>query len=304
MNAIVNIFYQLTKRNWGAPWHFITVCLVTLIYIEVAKIELLFDWWMCLYMYLVFQIIIIYEIIQIKRKVETKKGAAEDIILGVFGFWAACIPLLKGTYEDLFIFALAPLLVMKKKIPLVCLDPGHGGVFPGAEAGGLQEKNVNMRYVHRIRQILNTLGIDSILTRISEEFDKDLKKDLQARADLANAKEVDLFVSIHCNAYKKPEAHGFEIWTSKGETKADKAATRIYKEVEAALPDLKMRKDVSDGDKDKEGNFKVLTATEMPAVLIELGFITNDQERALLTSYKYTEDLSLAIANGIAICFK
>lgn len=122
---------------------------------------------------------------------------------------------------------------------------------------------------------------------------------LEYVVDAANEWGADVFVSIHCNAAATNNATGAEIWTSRGETNADELATLIMGEVEETFPDLYIRADWSDGDVDKEAGFYVLKYTDMPAVLIELGFITTPYEEQWLNQ-DFNQDLyAKAIARGV-----
>ncbi len=300
---INKFFFNLTMRNWGAPWHLILACLATQVFISVASIQSVWEWYFGLYSLLLMLVATGYEVWQLSRGEETRQGAAEDLIMALLGYLIAIIPLFEGSWYYLVHLAMIPLMVPDRKRPLVCLDPGHGGKFTGVIAGGILESLVNFRYAHRLGNILRDLGFEVFFTRISDQLDRKLSTDLNKRADLANRVDADLFISLHCNAAENPSAAGFEIWTSKGETDADRFADAVFKAVSEAIPDLKLRFDISDGDNDKEKDFVVLRKTKMPAILIELGFLTNDRESTKLLSYDYTEKLCAAIANGIDKAF-
>lgn len=115
----------------------------------------------------------------------------------------------------------------------------------------------------------------------------------------ANDFDADIFISIHCNSWKDSKVRGFEIFTSKGQTKADELATRIFCSVSAAFPKWPTRSDYADGDPDKEDNLFVLNNTSMPAVLIECGFITNPEDVKQLESCPFRTGLVFSIFNGI-----
>lgn len=177
----------------------------------------------------------------------------------------------------------------------VFVDPGHGGTDPGAvnKKLGLYESQINLQLSRRFSEhvFAGDYLFEVFLTR-----DADIDVSLQKRCDLANAKKADLFLSFHCNAATDPAAHGFEVWTSIGKTKADDAATMIFEGLGLAMPDSKGRPDYDDGDPDKESNFYVLRNTTMPAVLIEFMFISNEKDDAML------EDpaIQAAVVKGLA----
>ena len=186
------------------------------------------------------------------------------------------------------------------KIKYFVIDPGHGGKFSGAVYNGQKESMLNYKFAHRIMNKLKDEGHRAILTRDSDkELGKTLNADLSKRSDLANENKADLFVSIHCNASTNPDARGFEVWTSKGETKSDKIADNIIKQISEEIPEIKIRKDLSDGDNDHEADFSVLRKTKMPAVLVEIGFMSNEKDLTMMNDYLYLEKISKAIVNGV-----
>jgi len=300
---INKFFFDLTKRNWGAPWHYIISCLVTIIFIRIMGIKNVWEWYFGIYTLVLIFVASGYEVWQLSQKNETRQGAVEDLIMAIFGYLTATIFLWGDSWYYLVHLAIIPLFVPQRNRLLICLDPGHGGKFPGAVSAGVKEANVNFRYVHRLSSLLR-LHFDIIWTRISDNhLSHILSKDLIKRAEIANENEADLFISVHCNASEDPGAHGFEIWTSRGETDADRFADSVFNSVSKLIPELALRIDLSDGDTDKEADFAVLRKTRMPAILLELGFLSNEKEREQLLSFIYTERLSKAIAQGIYEAF-
>ena len=159
------------------------------------------------------------------------------------------------------------------------IDPGHGGSDPGAVGpGGARECDIALA----VSMMTAGLFADSerhtaSLTRWTDKF-----VELDDRCAIANNRDADVFVSIHCNAAEAASATGFEVFTSPGWTEADPIATAIWQDLRAAFPDMRGRLDSSDGDPDKEARFRVLVGTDMPAVLVELGFISNPEEEKRL----------------------
>lgn len=181
----------------------------------------------------------------------------------------------------------------------ICIDPGHGGKDPGAAGPtGRREKDVALAVSLKLEKLLEPKH-KVLLTR-SEDFFIELYQ----RAVLANAFGADLFLSIHCNGASSPSANGFEIWTSRGSTKSDRIATYIARAWSEAFPSGVIRGDWSDGDVDKESNFYVLRRTVMPAVLVEMGFITNPKMEKLLANSAYQDLMASALSRGIEEAFK
>ena len=183
----------------------------------------------------------------------------------------------------------------------VIIDPGHAGrdVDPGAvnQASGLQEADVALLVSKLVESQLLAAGHEVKLTRT--EWEQAETDDLSVRTSLSNDWGAELFVSIHCNSAVNPNAAGYEVWTSPGDTQGDVLATCIYKQIAAEFPDRAGRTDFSDGDPDKESRFYVLVNTDAPACLVEMAFISNDEEAALLSDSAWQERYARAIALGV-----
>lgn len=178
---------------------------------------------------------------------------------------------------------------------IVCIDPGHGGPDPGAvSADGIQEKKITLTVAKRVAEYLRRAGIQVVLTRDTDKelvLGNDDAAELRARAQVANNAKADYFLSIHCNAASTPDAEGFELYHYPGSTKGAMLATKIAGAY-AVASGLKKRKVTS-------ANFQVLRDTAMPAALIELGFLTNKADCALLREPAFQDKIALGIAFGI-----
>lgn len=166
----------------------------------------------------------------------------------------------------------------------VVLDPGHGGGQPGCVIGELEEKDIAMSITKQLKEELEQLGFDVVLTRST-----DADVGLSERARIANEAEGDCFVSIHCNSYEDDSISGLECYYFRSE-EGEKLAELISQATAAGDIDTR---------EIKEGNFQVLREADMPSVLIEVGYMTNPQELANLASQPYQENLAHAIADGI-----
>ena len=183
----------------------------------------------------------------------------------------------------------------------VVIDPGHGAPDPGARGRMSNEADINLDVAVELSKILSSMGIVAPLTRTGQ---KRLYKDnrnlgLSARPAMANRLKADAFISIHGNGAVAPEANGFEVYTTPGQNNSDKLATAIFESWQKAFPAQRKRTDYRDNDPDKEVNYKVLREANCPAVLVELGFITNPNEERFLLNKMNQEIMGLAIATGI-----
>ena len=178
---------------------------------------------------------------------------------------------------------------------LILIDPGHGGRDSGAAHGGAREADINLAVASILAGKLRAHNHLVAMTRWS-----DVTRPLKKRIEQEQALQPSLYLSIHCNAALAPEASGIEVWTSPGDTEADPAATVIFMALSRALPKRKLRTDLTDGDPDKEARFAVLFKTKCPAVLVEMGFISNPEERAWLTDPETHELIASALMAGVS----
>lgn len=183
----------------------------------------------------------------------------------------------------------------------VVIDPGHGAPDPGARGRMSNEADVNLDVAVELSKILSSMGIAAPLTRSGpKRIHRDNRNaDLSSRPAMANRLKADAFVSIHCNGAVAVEANGFEIYTTPGQNRSDALATAIFESWSKAFPSQRKRTDYKDNDPDKEANLKVLREALCPAVLVELGFITNPQEERFLIDRHNQHVMALAIAAGI-----
>ena len=171
------------------------------------------------------------------------------------------------------------------------LDAGHGGTTdPGAVYQGRQEKNDNLRMALAVGQILNDHGVDVGYTRVQDVYQSPLQK-----AQMANNWDADYFVSFHRNAMPVPgTASGTEslIFSKGGE--AERLAANINTELgQAGWIDL--------GSIERPGLI-VLRETEMPAVLVEVGFLDNEADNQRFD--ECFEHTAQAIADGILMTLR
>lgn len=178
---------------------------------------------------------------------------------------------------------------------LVCIDAGHGGHDPGVIGPtGLRESDLNLDVAARVGRLAMADGWRVVFTRLKDTFVR--RSD---RAEFSNAARADLFLSIHGNGSDNRKAHGTELWTTKGETAADAVIPFMERALRAEFPDIELRVDRSDGDADKEKDFDVLRLTNAPAVLPEIGFVSNPEEEALLKTDAHRDRIARALVNGI-----
>ena len=227
----------------------------------------------------------------------------------------------------------APLPSVARQLGLnvkrIVLDPGHGGKDKGAiSPNGVYEKNITLAIAKALKKVLETTTkCEVILTRTRDKF-----LSLEERTAIANARKADLFISIHTNAHEDRSLFGTETYflnLAKDKESARVAAfenavsSKNVSDLEAILQDLMLSTKINEsaqlarqvqqhlisrlkvsyeGIKDlgtKQAPFYVLLGAEMPSILIETAFISNEREESRLKDKIFQEKLAKAISVGI-----
>jgi N-acetylmuramoyl-L-alanine amidase len=180
--------------------------------------------------------------------------------------------------------------LLKKKI--LVLDAGHGGVDPGTCGGqGTREKDFTLDMVFRLKELLEDAGAFVILTRSDDSY-----IGLFERPLMANFCKADLFISIHCNSYTNDRnIRGVEVYywphasepKPGGRTLADKVMTYLIQGTQMENRGV------------RSNNYAVLVETQMPSILVELGYLSNYAEETLLNQPEFKQIASQAIFQGI-----
>lgn len=188
----------------------------------------------------------------------------------------------------------------------IYLDPGHGeGVTGQRDPGaigptGLTENEVTFDLAKRLGHLLREKGYQTVGATLNAARDEE---NLNEAIRAANAAKVDLFISVHCNAAVSPRAKGVEAWyggSGTAQVVAEAILQRVGEQLAGGQGQWIARKRyplVNRGA--KPGRFAVLRLTRMPAVLVELAFISNSQEEAWLRDRRVRQQFAQAIADGI-----
>ena len=189
---------------------------------------------------------------------------------------------------------------------VVLIDNGHGIGTPGKRSpdGRFREYLWNRQVAELVLVRLLGLGVDARLV-VPETNDVALSTRVRRVNKVCTQEGAGrvVLVSIHANAAGSGRswmgAKGWSAYTSKGKTKGDTVAEYMYDAFEAAFRDRKIRKDMSDGDRDWEENFTLLKNTRCPAVLLENFFYDNREECAWLLQDSTKERIADAIVTGV-----
>ncbi|SHG75436.1 N-acetylmuramoyl-L-alanine amidase [Thermosyntropha lipolytica DSM 11003] len=184
---------------------------------------------------------------------------------------------------------------------IIVVDPGHGGVDTGATRGDIVEKDITLRIAERLAVELAKNGAAVIMTRkgdtdlVEENFKGSYKErhrlGLSHRVEKANQSGAHLFVSIHTNADPDPRWRGAQTFYHPDSIESKKAAEAIQEAIKDYLKNTSRSA--------LAGDYFVMNNTEMPAVLVEVGFISNPEEGKLLCDAEYQQKIAYAICQGI-----
>ena len=170
-------------------------------------------------------------------------------------------------------------------MPKIFLDYGHGGNDPGAICDGYLEKDFNLKIGKRIKYHLERHKFVVVESR-----EGDTNPTLRERSNKANTNKVDISVSIHVNAYTDSNAQGFEIFHYSGSNRGKQLATCVQKSVISAKLYTKNRGL-------KTNSLHMTREVIAPAILVEMGFITNKADRDIIINK--SEEMAIAITKGI-----
>jgi N-acetylmuramoyl-L-alanine amidase len=211
----------------------------------------------------------------------------------------------------------------KVTVRKVILDPGHGGADIGREGEfGLLEKDITLAICREVKRVLERKeGIQVVLTRQGDDT-----IGLTERTELANRENGDLFISIHCNGWLSSEAHGVETYfLSPAKTEWDASVAKqenasidaahdidfilwdivqnLYIQESATLAEAvqsRLTEEMGLHDRGvKQAGFRVLVGAYMPAILVEVGFLSNKDEARMLADHSFHTKLAQALTSAV-----
>lgn len=186
----------------------------------------------------------------------------------------------------------------------IVIDAGHGGIDPGTRSrSGLLEKEVNLDIALKLKRHLSMVGVYCIMIReidqdfseSDEDFSTKKKRDLSYRTRAANQSGADLYLSIHANSFPQSIYRGAQTFYEKTDPRSKCLAEAIQYHLVKKLGPNRRRA--------KAGDYRVLNDTEMPGVMIEVGFLSNPEEADLLKDEGYRERIAKAIFHGVVDYF-
>ena len=232
---------------------------------------------------------------------------------------------------------LAPAALASGSRPLIVIDPGHGGIDNGASApSGVHEKDITLAFALQLRDLLVSTGLfDVAMTR-----DDDTYLTLNERVDLARENRADLFISLHADTFQEADIRGASIYTrderatdildkvlADGENRGDIVAGYVQTDTKPAVVDIlvdlmrrQVRQQAYIAAQDmvkamqpsvalrrfplRQADFFVLQAPDVPSMLIELGFMSNNADIANLENIDWRNKVVNAISQGVQDYFR
>ncbi|MBS4960607.1 MAG: N-acetylmuramoyl-L-alanine amidase [Clostridiales bacterium] len=175
----------------------------------------------------------------------------------------------------------------------VVLDAGHGGWDPGKTGTvGENEKNINLAITEKLQQYLEQGGFIVYVTRnIDEALGENKKTDMKSRRQIINDSEAELLVSIHQNAFPGGRAQGAQVFYHRESEDGKRLAQCVQKSLHQATGTNREAKENT--------SYYILKNTQMPAVIVECGFLSNYQEEKMLNDEQYQNKVAWAIYLGI-----
>lgn len=189
------------------------------------------------------------------------------------------------------------MLAVERKI--VILDAGHGGWDPGKTGTFADEKMLNLAVVEKLQGYLEQSGATVFLTRDTDEaLGGGKREDMAERKRIANESGGDILVSIHQNAFPSAKAKGAQVFYHKSSGEAKRLAECLQESLRERVDDGNTRQAKENGD------YYILRTTELPAAIVECGFLSNREEERLLNDENYQDRLAWAIYCGIMEYFE
>ncbi len=196
-----------------------------------------------------------------------------------------------------------PANVSTLHMPLVIIDAGHGGMDGGAVSGDVVEKDINLSVALKLRDLTRASGFQVIMIReedisVHNEDATSIRKkketDLKNRLKIMNSHPNAIYLSIHQNAFTQSQYHGTQVLYAPDVEKSQVLGDAIQKSVKMLLQhenEREIRKCTED--------VYIIFNAQIPAVLIECGFLTNPEERSKLVDEEYQSQMAFAILNGV-----
>lgn len=173
-------------------------------------------------------------------------------------------------------------------IPLIIIDPGHGGMDEGCSRDGVEEKTYNLELALMLKGSLEELGFNVLLTRA-----EDIEMSLSERVEFSLQSKADMLISLHQNNCEYPQAEGIETWYYGDELGQNKRLASLVQKYVILNTDTKSR-----GIRETQDLY-VIRECKIPACLVETGFLSNNNDLVKLQSEEYKKDIVKGISEAV-----
>lgn len=206
-------------------------------------------------------------------------------------------------YSLLKRFKTIPVTYLPISNKIIAIDPGHGGVDPGAVSkNGVKEDEINLKIALKLKRLVEQSGGIVFMTRTTDKglYTSEAKtlrqmktEDLKKRREIIDNSGSEILISIHLNSFIRPSYYGAQTFFKKGSEEGEKLALMIQEELRNILDKDNKRQP------QKRDDVYILNEVSMPAVLVECGFLSNTMEEQLLIDESYQEKIAWSIYVGI-----
>lgn len=183
---------------------------------------------------------------------------------------------------------------------VIVIDAGHGGIDGGVSYGDMVEKVLALDISYRLKNKLESKGFKVVMTRTGDEALADGKKaDMQARKEVIEKAKANLVISIHINKFTSSSRRGVQVFyddTEKNKELGERMQSILNTHINAPYIDRNNLEAIA-------GDYYITKCTDRPSIIIECGFISNSNDRVLLKTDKYKDDLADCIAMGAESLF-
>lgn len=216
----------------------------------------------------------------------------EKILMVVYGL------LIAGGLISAYRTETTPAFAMPVAKKVIVIDAGHGGWDPGTVKESIQEKDINLNIAKKLQAYLEEGGATVLITRLDDAGLAATKSgDMRERKHIANTSQADIFISIHQNSLGSANVRGGQVFYFNQSDNSKKLSEYIQKHLKEFVdPENRFLPKANE-------NYYVLKQTNMPAVLVECGFLSNPSERAKLVTEEYQERIAWGIYMGIVDYF-
>ena len=211
------------------------------------------------------------------------------VVMALCACVLCAVPVIRHTEQTAAVRSGQPL-----KGKIIAIDAGHGGGDPGAiGVTGTAEKEINLILAKKTETLLKAKGAMVVMTRADDSVYSDIKKEeLDRRAELVKKKDAELFLSIQCNAVPNPALHGAQTFYYPGSENGEILAKCIQNRFIKTLKN-------TDREALTLNSAYIMSRLDIPAIMVEVGFLSNAEEEALLKDDAYREKVVAAIYGGI-----